>query len=157
MDTDALLVSGIMILVIIGFLQSMAGLQIWLERKISAWLQDRLGPNRVGPFGLIQPVADGLKFIFKEELLPAHADKFLYLLAPSIALGTATLAFAVVPLGDTSMPSVDHRPAYQFVVAPNVDIGIVFVFAVSSITVYAIILSGWASNNKYSFLGGLRS
>jgi NADH-quinone oxidoreductase subunit H len=152
-----LLYTVITIAVIIGFLQGMAALQIWLERKISAWLQDRHGPNRVGPYGLIQPVADGLKFIFKEETLPAYADRLLFLLAPAIAITTATLAFAVVPFGDTNMPSVGHVNAYQFVIAPGVDIGILFVFAVGSITVYAIILSGWASNNKYSLIGGLRS
>ena len=157
MDSTTLLYTLITIAVIIGFLQSMAGLQIWLERKISAWLQDRRGPNRVGPFGLLQPLADGLKFFLKEDLMPARADKMLYLLAPAIALTTATLAFAVVPFGDTNMPSVGHVNAYQFVIAPGVDIGFVFVFAVSSITVYAIILSGWAANNKYSFIGGLRS
>src|ERR1700722_19184290 len=108
---------------IIGFLQGAAGIQIWLERKISAWMQAPLGPNRVGPWGLMQPVADGLKFIFKEEVIPAHADKFLYLLAPAIALTTATLAFAVVPFGDTNVPSLGHVNAYQFVIASNVDIG----------------------------------
>jgi NADH-quinone oxidoreductase subunit H len=155
--SDTVLYTVITIAVIIGFLQGMAALQIWLERKISAWLQDRHGPNRVGPYGLVQPVADGLKFIFKEETLPAYADRLLFLLAPAIAITTATLAFAVVPFGDTNMPSVGHVNAYQFVIAPGVDIGILFVFAVGSITVYAIILSGWASNNKYSLIGGLRS
>ena len=157
MDNTTLIYTLITIAVIIGFLQGMAAIQIWLERKISAWLQDRRGPNRVGPFGLFQPLADGLKFILKEEMLPTNADKVLYLLAPAIALTTATLAFAVVPFGDTAMPSVGHVPGYQFVIAPGVDIGFLFVFAVGSITVYAIILSGWSSNNKYSFIGGLRS
>jgi NADH-quinone oxidoreductase subunit H len=142
---------------IIGFLQGMAAFQIYLERKISAWLQDRVGPNRVGPFGLLQPVADGLKFIFKEEMIPGHVDKFLYLMAPAIAMTTATLAFAVVPFGDTNMPSIGHVNQYQFVIAPNVDIGFVFIFAVSSMTVYAIILAGWAGNTKYGFIGALRS
>jgi NADH-quinone oxidoreductase subunit H len=157
MDSTTLLYSVITIAVIIGFLQGMAGLQIWLERKISAWVQDRHGPNRVGPFGIIQSVADGLKFVFKEETLPAYADRLLFLLAPAIALTTATLAFAVVPFGDTNIASIGHVHEYQFVIAPNVDIGILFVFAVGSITVYAIILSGWSSNNKYSLIGGLRS
>jgi NADH-quinone oxidoreductase subunit H len=146
-----------MIAVVVGFLQGMAGIQIYLERKISAWLQDRLGPNRVGPFGLLQPVADGLKFIFKEEMIPDRADKFLYLLAPAIALTTATLAFAVVPFGDTNVPSLGHVTNNQFVIAPGVDIGVVFIFAVSSITVYAVILAGWSGNSKYGFIGGLRA
>src|SRR2546425_3136127 len=97
MGGDILLYTLLTIAAIVGFLQGMAGLQIWLERKISAWLQDRYGPNRVGPFGLIQAVADGLKFIFKEETMPRYADRVLFLLAPAIALTTATLAFAVVP------------------------------------------------------------
>jgi NADH-quinone oxidoreductase subunit H len=154
---NALVYTLLTIVAIIGFLQTMAGLQIWLERKISAWVQDRHGPNRLGPMGVIQSLADGLKFIFKEETLPAYADRLLFLMAPAIALTTATLAFAVVPFGDTNMPSIGHVREYQFVIAPGVDIGIVFVFVVSSITVYAIILSGWASNNKFSLLGGLRS
>ncbi len=130
---------------------------IYVERKICAWMQDRVGPNRVGPAGLLQPIADGLKFLFKEDIIPGHVDKVLYLLAPAIAVTTALLAFAVVPFGSTSV-SGDEQPAiYQFVIAPRVDIGIVFVFAVTSLTVYAVILGGWASNNKYSFLGGLRS
>ena len=126
---------------------------ILLERKISAWMQDRLGPNRVGPMGLLQPIADGLKFLFKEDIVPDYVDKLLYFLAPAIALGTALFAFVVVPFGATSL---DYHE-YQFVIAPHVDIGIVFVFAISSLAVYAVILGGWASNNKYSFIGGLRS
>src|SRR5262249_13309975 len=157
MDSTTLVNTLLTIAGVLAFLQGMAGLQIWLERKVSAWVQDRYGPNRVGPFGLLQMVADGMKFIFKEETLPARADKVLFLLAPAIALTSATLAFAVVPFGDTRVPSLGHNPGYQFVIAPGVDIGFVFVFAVSSITVYGIILSGWSANNKYSFIGGLRS
>jgi NADH-quinone oxidoreductase subunit H len=157
MDQMTLIYTLMTIAVIIGFLQGMAALQIWLERKISAFIQDRRGPNRVGPMGIFQSVADGLKFVFKEEMLPSHADKILYMLAPAIAITTATLAFAVVPFGDTNVPSLGHILNYQFVIASGVDIGFVFVFAVSSITVYAIILSGWSANNKYSFIGGLRS
>ncbi|HYV36584.1 MAG TPA: NADH-quinone oxidoreductase subunit NuoH [Gemmataceae bacterium] len=157
MDGTTLLYTVLTIAGVIGFLQGMAGMQVWLERKLSAWLQDRHGPNRVGPFGLFQSLADGLKFILKEELLPGNVDKTLYLLAPMIGLTTATLAFAVVPFGDTSVPSLGHNPGYQFVIAPNIDIGFLFIFAASSITVYAVILAGWAANNKYSFIGGLRS
>src|SRR5881396_2181805 len=110
---------------------------ILAERKISAWVQDRIGPNRVGPRGLLQPIADGLKFLFKEDIIPDHVDRLLYLLAPALAVSTALLAFAVVPFGPTSVSG--------FIIAPGVDIGIVFVFAVSSLNVYAIILGGWAS------------
>jgi NADH-quinone oxidoreductase subunit H len=127
---------------------------ILLERKISAWVQDRIGPNRVGPFGLLQPIADGLKFLFKEEVIPRSVDRPLYLLAPALAVSTALFSFAVVPFGPTD-PS--HPEQYQFVIAPGVDIGILFIFAIGSLNVYGVILGGWAANNKYSFLGALRS
>jgi NADH-quinone oxidoreductase subunit H len=124
-----------------------------MERKISAYMQDRMGPNRVGPWGLLQPIADGLKFILKEDVIPRYADRFLFVLAPCIAILTTMLAFSVVPFGPTSSNPDD----WQFVIAPGVDIGIVFILAVGSLAVYSIILGGWASNNKYSLLGALRS
>ncbi len=142
------------IVVVMGAILGLCAYLILVERKIAAWMQDRIGPNRVGPLGLLQPIADGLKFLFKEDIIPAHVDKLFYLLAPAVAVSTALLAFAVVPFGPTTVPEGD---AYQFVIAPGVDIGIVFVFAVTSLTVYAIILGGWSSNSKYSFIGGLRS
>jgi NADH-quinone oxidoreductase subunit H len=143
------------IAVVMGAIQGTCAYLIFVERKIAAWVQDRIGPNRVGPAGLLQPIADGLKFLLKEDVIPGHVDKLLYLLAPAVAVSTATLAFAVVPFGPTSAGPEER--GYQFVIAPGIDIGIVFVFAVTSLTVYAIILGGWASNNKYSFLGALRS
>jgi NADH-quinone oxidoreductase subunit H len=141
---------------------------VLLERKVSAWVQDRIGPNRVGKFGLIQPIADAFKLLFKEDLIPVRVDRVLFLAAPAIAVTTAMMAFAVIPFGRTTLPPSwgnvpDHQTleqylqTYQFMIAPRVDIGIVFVFAVTSLAVYAIILSGWASNSKYSFIGGLRS
>ena len=125
------------------------------ERKVSAWMQDRIGPNRVGPYGLIQPLADAIKIVLKEGIVPAHVDKGLFLLAPAISVFTALLAFAVVPFGP-----VGDSPApnwIRFIIAPNVDIGLVFIFAVGSLAVYGVILAGWASNNKYSALGSLRA
>jgi NADH-quinone oxidoreductase subunit H len=123
------------------------------ERKVSAWMQDRIGPNRVGPFGLIQPVADALKILLKEGIIPAHVDKGLFLLAPAISMFTAMLAFAVVPFGPT-----EGAPSWlRLIIAPDVDIGLVFIFAVGSLAVYGVILGGWASNNKYSALGSLRA
>ncbi|MBY0525798.1 MAG: NADH-quinone oxidoreductase subunit NuoH [Gemmataceae bacterium] len=147
----------ITILTIVGFMavsQGIIAYLILLERKIAAWVQDRIGPNRVGPLGLLQPIADGLKFLFKEEVFPTNVDRLLFVLAPSIAMITALLAAAVVPFGPTSVPPSTE---YQFVIAPGTDIGILFTFAVGSLAVYGIILGGWASNNKYSFLGALRS
>lgn len=165
------------VIVIIMIVCVMAGILltnaylILLERKTAAWVQDRHGPNRVGfdfgiPilkrltggfhfWGLGQPLADGLKFFLKEQVVPDHVDKVLYFLAPTIAMVTTMLAFAVVPFGSTPTPA--NPDAFPFVIAPQVDIGIVFIFAVTSLAVYAVILGGWASNNKYSFLGALRS
>jgi len=126
---------------------------ILAERKVSARMQDRIGPNRVGPWGLLQPVADAVKILLKEDPSPAHVDKWLYMIAPFIAVFTTLLAFSVVPFGP-----VGEGPAWmRFIIAPQIDIGIVFIFAISSLAVYAIILGGWASNNKYSALGALRA
>src|SRR5207249_1309470 len=146
------------ILVVFGALQGLAGGLVYVERKICAFMQNRIGPNRVGPIGLLQVLADGLKFIMKEEFVPHYADKVVFIIAPAIGMICAMLAFAVVPFGPTDNPdAADYLTKYQFVIAKNVDIGILFIFAVSSLTVYGIILGGWASNNKYSLIGGLRS
>lgn len=123
------------------------------ERKVSAWMQDRVGPNRVGPYGLAQPVADGLKVLLKEGIIPDHVDKTMFMIAPMISVLTTLLAFSVVPFGP-----VDDAPSWiRFIIAPNVDIGILFILAISSLAVYGVILGGWASNNKYSALGSLRA
>jgi NADH-quinone oxidoreductase subunit H len=163
-----LLYTVLTIVVVMGALQGTCAMLIWVERKVSAWMQDRLGPNRVGPYGLLQSVADGLKFLLKEDIIPGHVDKFLFLLAPALAITTAMLAFAVVPFGATSVPPVPgtpdyeakleaYRTSYQFVIAPHVNIGLLFIFAIGSLNVYGIILGGWSANNKYSMLGALRS
>jgi NADH-quinone oxidoreductase subunit H len=123
------------------------------ERKVSAWMQDRIGPNRVGPYGFAQPVADGLKILLKEGIIPDHVDKTMFLIAPTISVLTTLLAFAVVPFG----PVADAPSWMRFIIAPNVDIGILFILAISSLAVYGVILGGWASNNKYSALGSLRA
>lgn len=130
---------------------------ILLERKLSAWMQDRHGPNRVGPFGLLQPVADMLKLLLKEDVIPGHVNKFLFVLAPGISVFTTFLAFAIVPFGPVPANlGAPDRP-FPFIIAPGVDLGIVFIFAIGSLAVYGIILGGWASNNKYSALGCLRA
>ena len=178
----------LIIVVVMGVIQGTCAYLVLLERKIAAWTQDRIGPNRAGPLGLLQPIADGLKFVFKEQLVPAKVDKLFYLLAPAVAMTAATLAFAVVPFGRTSAPpsypwpqKVDeqtardndpdfqkkladynsasqvHVSAVQWVIAPHVEVGVVYVFAVGSLAVYAVVLGGWSSNSKYSFLGALRS
>ncbi len=146
------------ILAVFGILQGTCGFLVFVERKVCAYMQDRIGPNRVGPFGLLQVLADGLKFLLKEDIIPKYVDKFIFLLAPCIALVTAFLAFAVVPFGPTDpIGSANYASGYQFIIAKNVDIGILFIFAVSSLAVYGIILGGWSANNKYSILGALRS
>ncbi len=153
-----LLQTVLTIAAVMGILLTTCGLLIFVERKVSAYMQDRIGPNRVGPAGLLQSVADVFKFLLKEDIIPRQVDKLLFLVAPCIALATTFLAFAAVPFGATDRPGTEaYRTSYQFVLAPGLDIGIVFIFAATSLTVYAIILGGWSANNKYSFIGGLRS
>jgi len=123
------------------------------ERKVSAWMQDRIGPNRVGPAGLLQPIADGLKFLFKEDVVPGHVEKVLYVLAPALTLVPAFLVMAVIPFG----PPVAVLGRQVPLVIADLDVGILFVFAISSLSVYGITFAGWASNSKYAMLGGVRS
>ncbi|MBX9626437.1 MAG: NADH-quinone oxidoreductase subunit NuoH [Gemmataceae bacterium] len=160
-------------IVIVGLMGGVLGVVGYLtlgERKVSAWMQDRLGPNRVGPGGLLQPLADGGKFFLKEEVIPDHVDRVFYLLAPAVAVITSLLAIAVVPFGGTTpapdpQPTVaafdaaqsDYRSHFSAVMAPGLDIGLLYVFALGSLAVYAVILAGWSANNKYSLLGALRS
>jgi NADH-quinone oxidoreductase subunit H len=157
------------IALLIAGLMTAAAYLVLVERWIAAWVQDRLGPNRVGIpltkirlFGLGQPIADGVKFIFKEEFTPSHVDKVLFFVAPITIFVAAIVVFAVIPFGSVIPPDV--LPAswgitdpIHLVAAPGVDVGMIYVFAVTGIAVYGVVLGGWASNNKYSFLGGLRS
>ncbi len=154
---------------LIGGLMTAAAYLVLTERWVAAWVQDRLGPNRVGIpltkvrlFGLGQPLADGVKFLFKAEFTPAYVDKALYFLAPVVIFVTALAVFAVIPFGSVLPPEV--LPAswglaqpIRLLTAPNLDVGVVYIFALGSIAVYGVVLGGWASNNKFSFLGGMRS
>jgi NADH-quinone oxidoreductase subunit H len=133
-------------------LTTLAYLQ-WIERKVIAHVQLRVGPYRVGPHGLLQPLADVVKLITKEGMLPTHVNKFFYLLAPFVAVTLALISIAVIPFG----PEVTIGPVTTWMQLTDLRIGILFVLAVSSIGVYGVALGGWASNNKYSLLGGLRS
>jgi len=117
---------------------------VWLDRRVWAFVQKRKGPNVVGPFGLLQTVADALKFMFKEIIIPASADKVIFILAPIITLTLALIAWAVIPFSEE-------------MVLANINVGILYLFAVSSLSVYGIIMGGWASNSKYPFLGAIRS
>ncbi len=160
-----LILPVVKIALLIFIMMTAAAYLVLLERWIAAWVQDRKGPNRVGipltkirMFGLGQPLADGLKFIFKEEYTPAHVEKVLYTLAPIAIMASALAVFAVVPIGDVlpiEVPGVEGP--IELVVAPGLDVGMIYIFALSSIAVYGVILGGWSSNNKYGFLGALRS
>jgi NADH-quinone oxidoreductase subunit H len=134
----------IKIVVIFGAVMNVVGLLSWVERKVMARVQMRPGPTRVGPFGLLQPLADLLKFVFKEEVIPMQANTLLYIAAPLISLIPAFLTFAVVPFG----------PSLQ---VTDLSVGLLFVFALTSLGVYGIALGGWSSNSKYPLLGAMRS
>jgi len=126
----------------------------YMERRVLARMQVRIGPNRAGPFGLLQPVADGIKLIFKEELIPAKADKVMFVLAPIITVLPALIIWAVIPWGTSVTIAGRVVPLY---LAANVNVGVLYLTAVASIAVYGIVIAGWASNNKYALLGGMRS
>lgn len=141
---------------------------ILLERRMAAWVQDRHGPNRVGiPFtkikiwGLGQPIADGVKFLFKESYVPASVDKIPYLIAPVVFFASAVAVYAVLPFGgvlDLDLPALGITGwKIHLTVAPQCDVGVIYMFALSGLAVYGVIVGGWASNNKYSLLGGLRA
>jgi len=147
------ILSTIKIGVVIGVLLLVIAYLIWVERKVMAHMQVRMGPMRVGWHGLLQPIADGLKLILKEDIIPANASKLLFIVSPAIAMVPALLTFAVIPFGDT----ISIMGISIDMVITDVNIGILFILAVSSVGVYGILLGGWSSNNKYSLLGGLRS
>ncbi len=146
---------GLILVVFHGLLLAAAGM-VWVERRLAAVLQQRLGPNRVGWAGLLQPFADVIKLMFKEELRPKAADAFLFGLAPIISAMCAFAAFAVVPFGGTTTLLGLIPEGFPLQVA-DVNVAILVVFAIASMSVYGIVLAGWSSNSKYALLGGLRS
>lgn len=150
---NELIIHVIKIAGVIGVMLGIVAYTVMAERWICAWIQDRIGPNRVGPFGLFQPIADGLKLILKEDVLPGHVKKVAYTLAPTLVMVPALINMAVIPWGST-LP-VGGREI-KCVIA-DLDIGVLFVFAFTSLSVYGIVLAGYASNSKYPFLGGIRS
>ena len=148
-----LVIACVKVLLVFGTIQFMIISMIWLERKIMAHMQVRLGPMRVGPHGLLQPIADGIKLLFKEDIIPEKASKLLFVLAPAMALIPALITFAVIPFGD----KVKILGYNVDLVITDINIGFLYVFAVSSLGIYGVVMAGWASNNKYSLLGGIRS
>jgi NADH-quinone oxidoreductase subunit H len=139
-------------IVVAAFMTTLAYLQ-WIERKVLAHIQSRLGPYRVGPHGLLQPLADVIKLVTKEGFVPSHVNKFFYLLAPFLAVFFALISICVIPFG----PTVEYFGVRTDLGLADLNIGVLFILAISSAGVYGIALGGWASNNKYSLLGGLRS
>jgi len=155
-------------LIMIGVLMTLASYGVLAERKVSAWIQGRVGPNRtsvpfitaipvIGPWlqrlGIWQPLADGLKFLLKEEPIPGHVNKFYFILAPLLSLAPALITVIVVPFGEYWDAEGNVHP----LILANIDIGMLFIVAISSLGVYGIVLAGWSSNNKYSYFGGIRS
>lgn len=147
-----LIILLIKIAVMLGGLLLAASYLVWLERKFLARLQIRLGPNRAGIFGLLQPIADAVKLLTKEDIVPDQADGFIFCLAPAVVAVTAMLMFAVVPLGPDLR--IFGRPVPMLI--SDLNVGLLFVFALSSLGVYGVALGGWASNSKFALLGGIR-
>ncbi len=153
---ETFIIMAVKIGVVFGVLLLVAAYMTWVERKVIARIQVRWGPTRVGPFGLLQPIADGIKLFFKEDLTPSQVDRALFLLAPGLSVVPAMIASAVIPFGGstTVFGLLPHPVSLQIT---DIDVGVLYVFGITSLGVYGIVLAGWASNNKYSLLGGLRS
>ncbi|MEY2563940.1 MAG: NADH-quinone oxidoreductase subunit [Verrucomicrobiota bacterium] len=149
MDYFFLTTSLVKIIALIAVVLGIMNYAVYAERRISALIQDRLGPNRVGPAGLFQPIADAMKFLLKEDFTPGHVNTFYYWLAPCLAMIPAITTLAVVPFGSSLF-------GIPMVIA-DINIGVLFVFAIASLGVYGIVIAGWSSNSKYPFLGGVRS
>ncbi len=155
LSIDLFLVIEKLVLIIVVVMASLviAMYATFAERKVAAIMQDRIGPNRAGPFGILQPLADGLKLFFKEEIIPSFSSKFLFILGPSLAMLTAMMTSAVIPWGDTV--TLFGREIHLQIA--DINIGILYVFGVVSMGVYGIMIGSWASNNKFSLMGGLRA
>jgi len=153
MDTTIIIEKSVIIFVVFAITMLMAMYSTWAERKVAAWLQDRIGPNRAGPLGLLQPLADGLKLFAKEEFEPNTPNKFLFVVGPAIAMSTALMTSAVIPWGDKL-----HLFGRDILLqATDINVAVLYIFAVVSVGVYGIMIGGWASNNKFSLIGAIRA
>ena len=167
MIVDPIILEGAVALVKIGILLGVVFTTVayltFMERRVSAMIQDRLGPNRVGPMGLLQPLADGIKFMWKEEFIPASADRTLFAIAPALILVPALLIFAVIPVGgEVTIPAftlfgLQFQETTTSLQIIDLNVGILYVLGMTSIAVYGIALGGWSANNKFTLLGGIRS
>lgn len=153
MTEDYLIYKLILVSAIFGVTLLIAMYSTYFERKVAAFIQDRVGPDRAGPFGILQPLADGVKFFMKEEIIPNVSNKFLFILGPCVAMITALMAGVVIPWGG----SLEIDGVQYSLQIADINIGILYVFAVVSIGVYGIMIGGWASNNKFSLLGAIRA
>jgi NADH-quinone oxidoreductase subunit H len=153
MTLVGLLITLLKIFLVFNAVMAVVTFLVWVERRVSAFIQDRLGPNRVGPYGLLQPLADAIKFIYKEDLIPGQVDRRVFIIAPALSLIPALMTFAVIPFGGT-LSILDWEIP---LIITDLNVGVLYILALSSLGVYGIVLAGWSSNNKYSLLGGLRS
>lgn len=152
MEVAFLIEKTVLVLVLFTLTLTIAAYSTWAERKVAAWLQDRVGPNRAGIFGLLQPLADGGKMFFKEEIIPNGANKWLFIAGPSLALLVSFLGSAVLPFGQNIELFGRSIPLQ----VTDINVGILYIFGVVSLGVYGIMIGGWASNNKYSLMGAIR-
>jgi NADH-quinone oxidoreductase subunit H len=154
--TEMVLV-GVKLAFVLAVMLTTVPIMVWVERRGSALIQDRLGPNRVGPFGLLQPVIDVVKLLTKENLRPEGVSTFLFVLAPAMAIAISLSTFIAIPFAQDADLEVFGTPVDGFIVAPDLNIGLLYIFAIASLGVYPVILAGWASNSKYSLYGGIRA